>query len=134
MHSFFLRRLLAENDKIRARNLVLESRQLDASMRETVILRRSKTDFTDLGRKSFKGDTDSSFLGDFSGAQKSLSIDSLEKEKYEKKRENSNEKDVVKEVELEVDLNVLEGGRSARLCAKLKKVAQEKEILRQVRA
>ena len=31
------------------------------------------------------------------------------------------------------DLNVLEGGRGVRLCAKLKKIAQEKDILKKVR-
>ena len=33
----------------------------------------------------------------------------------------------------EFDLNILEGGRGIRLCAKLKKIAQEKDILKKVR-
>ena len=33
----------------------------------------------------------------------------------------------------EFDLNVLEGGRGGRLCAKLKKIAREKDVLKKVR-
>ena len=147
---FFNFRLVAENEKVRARNLYLESKRLDRSSKETVIFSgKGKSNITVIPKN-----VEISKLSVDDGVadmHTSVSTDSLDKmiEKGEAKDEenevetskvvdkaNKNlpeDVEVGNEVEVEVDLNILEGGRSARLCAKLKKVAQEKEKLRQVR-
>jgi hypothetical protein len=143
---------VAENEKVRARNLYLESKSLDSSFKETVIFSgKGKPNVTVTPKKMLV----SKFNIDdgVTDIHTSVSTDSLDKimERADVKEvENEEEASGVlnrtknsilddsldigngNEVEVEFDLNVLEGGRSARLCAKLKKVAQEKEVLRQV--
>lgn len=136
--------------------MYLESKSLDSSFKETVILSgKGKSNVNVTPKKILvpkfnihDGVTD---------MHTSVSTDSLDKmmekadvREVENEEEASgvlnrtknsmfddsldigNGNEVENEVEVEFDLNVLEGGRSARLCAKLKKVAQEKEVLRQV--
>ena len=135
------------------RNLYLESKTLDQSFKDTVIFTgKGKSNVSIIPKKEtiLKLNVDDSVTV----MNTSVSTDSLDKMiKKEKLKESNNVQNEVEtskkvekaiknilehlelgnEVEVEVDLNVLEGGRSARLCAKLKKVAQEKEGLRQVR-
>ena len=135
------------------RNLYLESKRLDQSFKDTVIFTgKGKSNVSIIPKKEtiLKSNVDDSVTV----MNTSVSTDSLDKIiKKEKLKESNNVQNEVEtskkvekakknilehlelgnEVEVEVDLNVLEGGRSARLCAKLKKVAQEKEGLRQVR-
>ena len=139
---------------MRARNLYLESKNLDSSFKETVT-------FTGKGKSNVNVTPKKTVLSKFNiddgvtEMHKSVSTYSSDKtmeranlKEVENEEEASgglnrtrnsilddslelgNEEEV--EVEVGIDLNVLEGGRSARLCAKLKKVAQEKEVLRQV--
>ena len=138
---------------MRMRNLYLESKRLDQSFKDTVIFTgKGKSNVSIIPKKEtiLKSNVDDSVTV----MNTSVSTDSLDKIiKKEKLKESNNVQNEVEtskkvekakknilehlelgnEVEVEVDLNVLEGGRSARLCAKLKKVAQEKEGLRQVR-
>ena len=113
-------------------------------MRGTVLFSKKNNDFTEITAKSLQLEVDLSMSADGIDGLKSVSIDSLEFDKIkidEKLNKSPGKrgkvekvgKEVVKEVELEMDLNALEGGRSARLCAKLKKISQEKELLRQVK-
>lgn len=141
---------------MRARNLYLESKSLDSSFKETVILSgKGKPNVNVIPKKKLV----SKFNIDdgVTDMHTSVSTDSLDKimERADVKEVDNEEEasgvlnrtkssilddsldigngnDLEAEVEVEFDLNVLEGGRSARLCAKLKKVAQEKEVLRQV--
>jgi hypothetical protein len=112
-------------------------------MRGTVLYSKKKNDFTKITAKSLQLEVDLSMSADGIDGLKSVSIDSLEFEKLKidekltkspgkRGKVEKGGKEVVKEAELEMDLNALEGGRSARLCAKLKKISQEKELLRQV--
>jgi hypothetical protein len=114
-------------------------------MRGTVLFSKKNNDFTEITAKSLQLEVDLSMSADGIDGLKSVSIDSLEFDKIkidEKLNKSPGKrgkvekvgKEVVKEVELEMDLNALEGGRSARLCAKLKKISQEKELLRQVKS
>ena len=138
---------------MRTRNLYLESKRLDQSFKDTVTFTgKGKSNISVIPKKEtiLKLNVDDSVTD----MNTSVSTDSLDKmiKKEELKElnnvQNENEtrrevgiakKNVLEhlelgnEVEVEVDLNVLEGGRSARLCAKLKKLAQEKEGLKQVR-
>ena len=150
--NFFICRLLAENEKMRTRNLYLESKSLDHSFKDTVIFPgKGKSNISIIPKRDaiLKLSVDDSVTD----LQTSVSTDSLDKiirkeelHNLQNEVETSNEMEKAKknipeglelgnevEVEVEVDLNVLECGRSARLCAKLKKVAQEKEGLKQVR-
>jgi hypothetical protein len=112
-------------------------------MRGTVLYSKKKNDFTEITAKSLQLEVDLSMSADGIDGLKSVSIDSLEFEKLKideklikspgkRGKVEKGGKEVVKEAELEMDLNALEGGRSARLCTKLKKISQEKELLRQV--
>jgi hypothetical protein len=148
-------RLVAENEKVRARNLYLESKSLDSSFKETVTLSgKGKSNINVTPKKLLV----SKFSVDdaVTDMHTSVSTDSLDKmmERADVKEVENEEEEASGvlnrtknsilddsldvgngnevEAEVEFDINVLEGGRSARLCAKLKKVAQEKEVLRQV--
>ena len=147
---------------MRARNLVLESRNLEMAMGEVVsFVRKSRDNFTEIKAKPSDGVLDISTSVNVHDTSKSVSIDSLDRNKMkiekdgEKEREGEGEGEEVskinrkgdkeiekvekvllwmpKEVEKEVAFASLEGGRSARLCAMVKKISKEKEILRQVR-
>ena len=130
--------------------MYLESKRFDRSFKDTVIFPgKGKSNISIIPKRNaiLKLNVDDSVTD----MQTSVSTDSLDKmirkeelnnlqnevetnHDVEKAKKNITEDlELGNEVEVEVDLNVLECGRSARLCAKLKKVAQEKEGLRQVR-
>ena len=167
---FYFFRALQENDTIRSRNLILESKQLDIIVgekeklgniieKEKIKIRKNNENNEKLPGNLTKIDIDASDdmnnsvdenLNGNSAVSVNNNLDENLPENINRNLNtnsnlneslvangNLNENNLNESFNGNENLNgsliIMEGGRSARLCVKIKKIAQEKEALKKVR-